>query len=43
MPRFGGLATMLRLPQASSAQGLDAAFIGVPRAFVARWPGSPGA
>lgn len=30
MPRFGGLATMLRLPQASSAQGLDAAFIGVP-------------
>ncbi|MEN9397151.1 MAG: hypothetical protein RLZ81_1681 [Pseudomonadota bacterium] len=30
MPRFGGVATMLRLPQASSAQGLDAAFIGVP-------------
>jgi guanidinobutyrase len=30
MPRFGGIATMLRLPLASSAQGLDAAFIGVP-------------
>lgn len=30
MPRFGGIATMLRLPQADSAQGLDAAFIGVP-------------
>ena len=30
MPRFGGIATMMRLPLASSAQGLDAAFIGVP-------------
>ena len=30
MPRFAGLATMLRLPPATSAQGLDAAFIGVP-------------
>lgn len=30
MPRFGGPATMLRLPAASSAEGLDAAFIGVP-------------
>lgn len=30
MPRFAGLATMMRLPAASSAQGLDAAFIGVP-------------
>ena len=29
-PRFAGLATMMRLPAASSAQGLDAAFIGVP-------------
>ncbi|MBV8620956.1 MAG: agmatinase [Curvibacter sp.] len=30
MPRFAGLASMMRLPVASSAQGLDAAFIGVP-------------
>lgn len=30
MPRFGGLATMMRLPSASSPEGLDAAFIGVP-------------
>jgi guanidinobutyrase len=30
MPRFGGLATMMRLPQATSPEGLDAAFIGVP-------------
>jgi guanidinobutyrase len=30
MPRFAGLATMMRLPAASSAQGLAAAFIGVP-------------
>ena len=30
MPRFGGLATMMRLPVASSAAGLDAAFIGIP-------------
>ncbi len=30
MPRFGGIATMMRLPQASSSQGLDAAFIGIP-------------
>ena len=30
MPRFAGLATMMRLPAASSAEGLDAAFIGVP-------------
>jgi guanidinobutyrase len=30
MPRFAGLATMMRLPVASSPQGLDAAFIGVP-------------
>ncbi len=30
MPRFGGIATMMRLPLADSAQGLDAAFIGVP-------------
>ena len=30
MPRFGGPATMLRLPSADSATGLDAAFIGVP-------------
>jgi guanidinobutyrase len=30
MPRFGGLASMMRLPMASSPVGLDAAFIGVP-------------
>lgn len=30
MPRFGGIATMMRLPMAETAQGLDAAFIGVP-------------
>ena len=30
MPRFGGPATMLRLPSTDSAEGLDAAFIGVP-------------
>ncbi|MFN3957836.1 MAG: agmatinase [Tepidimonas ignava] len=30
MPRFGGPATMMRLPTATSADGLDAAFIGVP-------------
>jgi len=30
MPRFAGLATMMRLPAAASAKGLDAAFIGVP-------------
>lgn len=30
MPRFGGPATMMRLPAVDSPQGLDAAFIGVP-------------
>lgn len=30
MPRFGGIATMMRLPQATSAAGLHAGFIGVP-------------
>ena len=30
MPRFGGIASMLRLPMATSPAGLDAAFIGVP-------------
>lgn len=30
MPRFGGIASMMRLPVAESAQGLDAAFIGIP-------------
>jgi len=30
MPRFGGTATMMRLPSATSPDGLDAAFIGVP-------------
>ena len=30
MPRFGGIATMMRLPLATSADGLDVGFIGVP-------------
>jgi guanidinobutyrase len=30
MPRFGGIASMMRLPIVTSAQGLDVAFIGVP-------------
>jgi guanidinobutyrase len=30
MPRFGGPGTMMRLPARASAEGLDAAFIGVP-------------
>lgn len=30
MPRFGGLASMMRLPMASGPEGLDAGFIGVP-------------
>jgi guanidinobutyrase len=30
MPRFGGIASMMRLPVVHSAAGLDAAFIGVP-------------
>jgi guanidinobutyrase len=30
MPRFGGPATMMRLPAVDSAAGLDACFVGVP-------------
>lgn len=30
MPRFGGIASMLRLPHLASPRGLDAAFIGIP-------------
>lgn len=30
MPRFGGIATMMRLPLARSAERLDACFVGVP-------------
>jgi len=30
MPRFAGLPTMMRLPAADNAQGLDAAFVGIP-------------
>lgn len=30
MPRFGGPATMMRLPSATTAEGLDAGFIGIP-------------
>ncbi len=30
MPRFGGIASMMRLPLSTSSRGLDAAFIGIP-------------
>ena len=30
MPRCGGIATMMRLPQVEDASGLDACFVGVP-------------
>lgn len=30
MPRFGGQATMMRLPSQPTAEGLDACFIGIP-------------
>lgn len=30
MPRFGGPATMMRLPTQDSAEGLDACFVGIP-------------
>jgi len=30
MPRFGGIATMMRLPHVQDAAGLDVAFVGVP-------------
>lgn len=30
MPRFAGIASMMRLPQQSSTAGLDACFVGVP-------------
>ena len=30
MPRFGGPGTMMRLPAAATAAGLDVAFVGVP-------------
>jgi guanidinobutyrase len=30
MPRFGGIATMMRLPHTADAAGLDVAFVGVP-------------
>lgn len=30
MPRFGGPATMMRLPTQDTAEGLDAAFVGIP-------------
>ena len=30
MPRFGGIATMMRLPHAADAAGLDVGFVGVP-------------
>lgn len=30
MPRFGGIATMMRLPLLDSAEGLDVCFVGIP-------------
>lgn len=30
MPRFGGFATMMRLPTSDTAQGIDVGFIGIP-------------
>ena len=30
MPRFGGIATMMRLPHVPDAEGLDVCFVGVP-------------
>jgi guanidinobutyrase len=30
MPRFGGPATMMRLPAKENADGLDVCFVGVP-------------
>jgi guanidinobutyrase len=30
MPRFGGIATMMRLPHAEAPTGLDACFVGIP-------------
>ena len=30
MPRFGGPATMMRLPTQPTAKGLDACFVGIP-------------
>lgn len=30
MPRFAGIPTMMRLPVAENARGLDAAFVGIP-------------
>ena len=30
MPRFGGIATMMRLPHVTSSADLDACFVGVP-------------
>jgi guanidinobutyrase len=30
MPRYGGIATMMRLPPVTSPHGLDAAFVGIP-------------
>ena len=30
MPRFGGHATMMRLPTQETAEGLDACFVGIP-------------
>lgn len=37
MPRFGGIATMMRLPSVPTPEGLDACFIGVPIDVGASW------
>lgn len=41
MPRFGGPGTMMRLPAATSARGLDAVFVGIPMDIGTSWrPGT---
>lgn len=37
MPRFGGTATMMRLPSQATPEGLDACFIGVPIDIGTNW------
>ncbi|EJT04266.1 agmatinase [Rhizobium sp. CCGE 510] len=37
MPRFGGTATMMRLPNPSTPEGLDACFVGIPMDIGTSW------
>jgi len=44
MPRFGGIASMFRLPTQDSSDGLDVALIGVPLDYsfgLMAWPPGP--